>query len=130
MPLQPTHPCCPRAGGLSPLSAPHAPVRAGPQLTGAAPRGSLRAETSLGTKAGAQFLGTSLQSPGPWRQEQRDKSSAALACHPHLPLQLYNIAAPSRSFRDFRVQFIPFHSDLGYRHKYIYKSPELPRILR
>lgn len=44
--------------------------------------------------------------------------------------QLYNIAAPSRSFRDFKVQFIPFHSDLGYRHKYIYKSPELPRILR
>ncbi|XP_054443431.1 lysophosphatidylserine lipase ABHD12 isoform X1 [Pteronotus mesoamericanus] len=44
--------------------------------------------------------------------------------------KLYNIAAPSRSFRDFKVQFIPFHSDLGYRHKYIYKSPELPRILR
>lgn len=44
--------------------------------------------------------------------------------------QLYNIAAPSRSFRDFKVQFVPFHSDLGYRHKYIYKSPELPRILR
>ncbi|KAG3262725.1 lysophosphatidylserine lipase ABHD12 isoform X2 [Ictidomys tridecemlineatus] len=53
---------------------------------------------------------------------------------PVVPFQLgrklYNIAAPSRSFRDFKVQFIPFHSDLGYRHKYIYKSPELPRILR
>lgn len=48
----------------------------------------------------------------------------------HLGRKLYNIAAPSRSFRDFKVQFIPFHSDLGYRHKYIYKSPELPRILR
>ncbi|CAO2635846.1 Lysophosphatidylserine lipase ABHD12 [Lemmus lemmus] len=44
--------------------------------------------------------------------------------------KLHNIAAPSRSFRDFKVQFVPFHSDLGYRHKYIYKSPELPRILR
>uniref|UniRef100_A0A4X1V6C1 Abhydrolase domain containing 12, lysophospholipase n=3 Tax=Sus scrofa TaxID=9823 RepID=A0A4X1V6C1_PIG len=53
---------------------------------------------------------------------------------PVVPFQLgrklYSIAAPSRSFRDFKVQFIPFHSDLGYRHKYIYKSPELPRILR
>ncbi|KAK7798293.1 hypothetical protein U0070_014797 [Myodes glareolus] len=48
----------------------------------------------------------------------------------HLGRKLYNIAAPSRSFRDFKVQFVPFHSDLGYRHKYIYKSPELPRILR
>ncbi|KAL6039414.1 hypothetical protein STEG23_012988 [Scotinomys teguina] len=47
----------------------------------------------------------------------------------HLGRKLYNIAAPSRSFRDFKVQFVPFHSDLGYRHKYIYKSPELPRIL-
>ncbi|XP_062963966.1 lysophosphatidylserine lipase ABHD12 isoform X2 [Cynocephalus volans] len=53
---------------------------------------------------------------------------------PVVPFQLgrklYNIAAPSRSFRDFKVQFVPFHSDLGYGHKYIYKSPELPRILR
>ncbi|XP_036680264.1 lysophosphatidylserine lipase ABHD12 isoform X5 [Balaenoptera musculus] len=52
---------------------------------------------------------------------------------PVVPFQLgrklYNIAALSRSFQDFKVQFIPFHSDLGYRHKYIYKSPELPRIL-
>ncbi|XP_006903251.1 PREDICTED: monoacylglycerol lipase ABHD12-like [Elephantulus edwardii] len=65
-------------------------------------------------------------------------SCALLILHaeddPVVPFQLgrklYNIAAPSRSFRDFKVQFIPFHSDLGYRHKYIYKSPELPRILR
>ncbi|KAI2594309.1 abhydrolase domain containing 12, lysophospholipase, partial [Homo sapiens] len=53
---------------------------------------------------------------------------------PVVPFQLgrklYSIAAPARSFRDFKVQFVPFHSDLGYRHKYIYKSPELPRILR
>ncbi|XP_072860863.1 lysophosphatidylserine lipase ABHD12 [Chlorocebus sabaeus] len=52
---------------------------------------------------------------------------------PVVPFQLgrklYSIAAPARSFRDFKVQFVPFHSDLGYRHKYIYKSPELPRIL-
>ncbi|KAL8185172.1 UNVERIFIED_CONTAM: Monoacylglycerol lipase abhd12 [Gekko kuhli] len=48
----------------------------------------------------------------------------------HLGKKLYNIAAPSRNFRDHKVQFIPFHTDLGYRHKYIYKSPELPRILR
>ncbi|KAJ7341243.1 hypothetical protein JRQ81_005121 [Phrynocephalus forsythii] len=48
----------------------------------------------------------------------------------HLGKKLYNIAAPSRSFRDYKVKFIPFHTDLGYRHKYIYKSPELPRILR
>lgn len=48
----------------------------------------------------------------------------------HLGKKLYNIAAPSRSFRDYKVQFVPFHTDLGYRHKYIYKSPELPRILR
>lgn len=45
-------------------------------------------------------------------------------------VQLYNIAATSRSFRDYKVQFVPFHTDLGYRHKYIYRSPELPRILR
>nr|XP_042708674.1 lysophosphatidylserine lipase ABHD12 isoform X2 [Chrysemys picta bellii] len=48
----------------------------------------------------------------------------------HLGKKLYNIAAPSRSFRDYKVQFVPFHRDLGYRHKYIYRSPELPRILR
>ncbi|KAJ6667054.1 hypothetical protein lerEdw1_019057 [Lerista edwardsae] len=48
----------------------------------------------------------------------------------HLGKKLYNIAAPSRSFRDYKVQFVPFPTDLGYRHKYIYKSPELPRILR
>uniref|UniRef100_A0A8C5SEC2 Lysophosphatidylserine lipase ABHD12 n=1 Tax=Laticauda laticaudata TaxID=8630 RepID=A0A8C5SEC2_LATLA len=48
----------------------------------------------------------------------------------HLGKKLYNIAAPSRNFRDYKVQFVPFHKELGYRHKYIYKSPELPRILR
>ncbi|KAJ7419296.1 Monoacylglycerol lipase ABHD12 [Willisornis vidua] len=48
----------------------------------------------------------------------------------HLGKKLYNIAVTSRSFRDYKVQFVPFHTDLGYRHKYIYRSPELPRILR
>uniref|UniRef100_A0A8D0L976 Abhydrolase domain containing 12, lysophospholipase n=1 Tax=Sphenodon punctatus TaxID=8508 RepID=A0A8D0L976_SPHPU len=48
----------------------------------------------------------------------------------HLGKKLYNIAAPSQSFRDFKVQFVPFQTALGYRHKYIYRSPELPRILR
>ncbi|KYO18366.1 monoacylglycerol lipase ABHD12 [Alligator mississippiensis] len=48
----------------------------------------------------------------------------------HLGKKLYNLAATSQSFRDYKVQFIPFHTDLGYRHKYIYRSPELPRILR
>ncbi|XP_018118367.1 lysophosphatidylserine lipase ABHD12 isoform X1 [Xenopus laevis] len=48
----------------------------------------------------------------------------------HLGKKLYNIAAPARSLRDFKVQFIPFHKDLGYRHKYIYRSPELRQILR
>lgn len=52
----------------------------------------------------------------------------SLTCFPWV--QLYNIAATSRSFRDYKVQFVPFHTDLGYRHKYIYRSPELPRILR
>ncbi|KAF3824583.1 hypothetical protein GH733_009917 [Mirounga leonina] len=82
-------------------------------------------------------------SPGPWSSSISSLSVKHISCSllilhaeddPVVPFQLgrklYNIAAPSRSFRDFKVQFIPFHSDLGYRHKYIYKSPELPRILR
>ncbi|KAM3931549.1 lysophosphatidylserine lipase ABHD12 isoform 1-T1 [Leptodactylus fuscus] len=48
----------------------------------------------------------------------------------HLGRKLYNIAAPARSLRDYKVQFVPFHKDLGYRHKYIYRSPELKQILR
>uniref|UniRef100_A0A8C5MVD6 Lysophosphatidylserine lipase ABHD12 n=1 Tax=Leptobrachium leishanense TaxID=445787 RepID=A0A8C5MVD6_9ANUR len=48
----------------------------------------------------------------------------------HLGRKLYNIAAPAKSLRDFKVQFVPFHKDLGYRHKYIYRSPELRQILR
>ncbi|XP_072266362.1 lysophosphatidylserine lipase ABHD12 [Pyxicephalus adspersus] len=48
----------------------------------------------------------------------------------NLGRKLYNIAAPAKSLRDFKVQFVPFHKDLGYRHKYIYRSPELRQILR
>nr|XP_014348574.1 PREDICTED: monoacylglycerol lipase ABHD12 isoform X2 [Latimeria chalumnae] len=48
----------------------------------------------------------------------------------HLGRKLYKIAASSRSFQGYKVQFIPFHKDLGYKHKYIYSSPELPHILR
>ncbi|XP_069463925.1 lysophosphatidylserine lipase ABHD12-like isoform X2 [Ambystoma mexicanum] len=44
--------------------------------------------------------------------------------------KLYNIAAPSKSLRDYKVQFVPFHKDLGYQHRFIYRSPELPNILR
>ncbi|XP_059504374.1 lysophosphatidylserine lipase ABHD12 isoform X2 [Stegostoma tigrinum] len=45
----------------------------------------------------------------------------------HLGRKLYDIAS-SKGNR--KVQFVPFHKDLGYRHKYIYKSPQLPHILR
>ncbi|CAJ0920726.1 unnamed protein product [Ranitomeya imitator] len=48
----------------------------------------------------------------------------------HLGRKLYTIAAPARSLRDFKVQFVPFNKDLGYRHKFIYRSPELKQILR
>ncbi|GCC31199.1 hypothetical protein chiPu_0009656 [Chiloscyllium punctatum] len=45
----------------------------------------------------------------------------------HLGRKLFDIAS-SKSNR--KVQFVSFHKDLGYRHKYIYKSPQLPHILR
>jgi len=44
--------------------------------------------------------------------------------------QLYDLAAQSKSLNGHKVQFIPFSSSLGYRHKFIYKSPQLPNILR
>ncbi|OWK02930.1 ABHD12 [Cervus elaphus hippelaphus] len=75
----------------------------------------------LGRKVGIRQ--THVQARQVWKR-------VPLPAGPLVREKLYNIAAPSRSFRDFKVQFIPFHSDLGYRHKYIYKSPELPRILR
>ncbi|KAB5562014.1 hypothetical protein PHYPO_G00013100 [Pangasianodon hypophthalmus] len=47
----------------------------------------------------------------------------------HLGKQLYNIAAQSKSLNGHKVQFIPFPSTQGYRHKFIYRSPQLPHIL-
>ncbi|RXN29853.1 monoacylglycerol lipase ABHD12-like protein [Labeo rohita] len=43
--------------------------------------------------------------------------------------KLYDLAAQSKSLNGHKVQFIPFPSSLGYRHKFIYKSPQLPNIL-
>ncbi|XP_043913623.1 lysophosphatidylserine lipase ABHD12-like [Protopterus annectens] len=48
----------------------------------------------------------------------------------HLGLKLYQIAAASQSLHGYKVLFVPFHKDLGYQHKYIFRSPELPNILR
>lgn len=47
-----------------------------------------------------------------------------------LLLQLYNMAAQSKSLSGHKVQFVPFPSSLAFRHKFIYRSPELPNILR
>ncbi|KAF7704749.1 lysophosphatidylserine lipase ABHD12 isoform X2 [Silurus meridionalis] len=47
----------------------------------------------------------------------------------HLGKKLYNIAAQSKSLNGHKVQFIPFPSTQGYRHKFIYRSPQLPHIL-
>ncbi len=47
-----------------------------------------------------------------------------------LLLQLYNMASQSKSLSGHKVQFVPFHSSLAYKHKFIYRSPELPNILR
>ncbi|XP_062375348.1 lysophosphatidylserine lipase ABHD12 [Sardina pilchardus] len=47
----------------------------------------------------------------------------------HLGKKLYNIAAQSKSLSGHKVQFIPFPVSLGYRHKFIYRSLELPHIL-
>ncbi|XP_035388850.1 lysophosphatidylserine lipase ABHD12 isoform X1 [Electrophorus electricus] len=43
--------------------------------------------------------------------------------------KLYNMAAQSKSLSGHKVQFVPFQSSLGYRHKFIYRSPQLPHIL-
>ncbi|XP_061083515.1 lysophosphatidylserine lipase ABHD12 isoform X1 [Conger conger] len=47
----------------------------------------------------------------------------------HLGKKLYSIAAQSQSLTGHKVQFIPFPGNLGYKHKLIYSSPELPHIL-
>ncbi|XP_023677216.1 lysophosphatidylserine lipase ABHD12 [Paramormyrops kingsleyae] len=47
----------------------------------------------------------------------------------HLGKKLYNIAAQSTSLNGHKVQFVPFPMSLGFKHKFIYRSPELPHIL-
>lgn len=47
----------------------------------------------------------------------------------HLGKKLYTLASHSKSLSGHRVQFVPFPSALAYRHKFIYRSPELPNIL-
>ncbi|KAM9344945.1 LOW QUALITY PROTEIN: lysophosphatidylserine lipase ABHD12 [Symphorus nematophorus] len=47
----------------------------------------------------------------------------------HLGKKLYNMAAQSKSLSGHKVQFVPFPSSLAYKHKFIYRSPELPNIL-
>uniref|UniRef100_A0A8C7LP29 Lysophosphatidylserine lipase ABHD12 n=1 Tax=Oncorhynchus mykiss TaxID=8022 RepID=A0A8C7LP29_ONCMY len=48
----------------------------------------------------------------------------------HLGKKLYNIASQSKSLSGHKLQFIPFPVSLAYKHKFIYRSPELPHILR
>ncbi|XP_028983223.1 lysophosphatidylserine lipase ABHD12 isoform X2 [Betta splendens] len=47
----------------------------------------------------------------------------------HLGKKLYSLASESKSLVGHKVQFVPFHSSLAYKHKFIYRSPELPHIL-
>ncbi|CAL8258893.1 unnamed protein product [Lota lota] len=47
----------------------------------------------------------------------------------HLGKKLYAAAAQSKSLSGHKVQFVPFPSSLSYKHKFIYRSPELPHIL-
>ncbi|KAM9466986.1 lysophosphatidylserine lipase ABHD12 [Clarias gariepinus] len=47
----------------------------------------------------------------------------------HLGNKLYNIASQSKSLTGHKLQFISFPSTHGYRHKFIYRSPQLPHIL-
>ncbi|KAF5895338.1 monoacylglycerol lipase ABHD12-like, partial [Clarias magur] len=43
---------------------------------------------------------------------------------------LYDIAAPSTSRNGHKVCFCPFPSNEGYGHRFIYRSPQLPQIVR
>ncbi|XP_049926522.1 lysophosphatidylserine lipase ABHD12 [Epinephelus moara] len=47
----------------------------------------------------------------------------------HLGKKLYTLASQSKSLSGHKVQFVPFPSSLAYKHKFIYRSPELPNIL-
>lgn len=44
--------------------------------------------------------------------------------------KLYSLASQSKSLSGHKVQFVPFPFHLGYKHKFIYRSPELSNILR
>lgn len=47
----------------------------------------------------------------------------------HLGKKLYHAASRSQSLVGHKVQFVPFDSSLSYKHKFIYRSPQLPHIL-
>ncbi|XP_020565023.1 monoacylglycerol lipase ABHD12 [Oryzias latipes] len=47
----------------------------------------------------------------------------------YLGKKLYSMASRSQSLTGHKVQFVPFPASLGYKHKFIYRSPELPSIL-
>lgn len=47
----------------------------------------------------------------------------------HLGKKLYHVASRSQSLSGHKVQFVPFDSALSYKHKFIYRSPELGHIL-
>uniref|UniRef100_A0A8C6TII9 Abhydrolase domain containing 12 n=1 Tax=Neogobius melanostomus TaxID=47308 RepID=A0A8C6TII9_9GOBI len=47
----------------------------------------------------------------------------------HLGKKLYHAASRSQSLSGHKVQFVPFDSSLSYKHKFIYRSPELAHIL-
>ncbi|XP_030012601.1 lysophosphatidylserine lipase ABHD12 [Sphaeramia orbicularis] len=47
----------------------------------------------------------------------------------HLGKKLFDAASQSKSLSGHKVQFVPFASSLAYKHKFIYRSPELPNIL-
>lgn len=47
----------------------------------------------------------------------------------HLGKKLYHLASRSQSLTGHKVQFVPFDSALSYKHKFIYRSPELGPIL-
>ncbi|KAM9847797.1 lysophosphatidylserine lipase ABHD12 isoform 1-T2 [Aulostomus maculatus] len=47
----------------------------------------------------------------------------------HLGKKLYSVAAQAKSLSQHKVQFISFPSSLAYKHKFIYRSPQLPNIL-
>ncbi|CAN9500204.1 unnamed protein product [Ophioblennius macclurei] len=47
----------------------------------------------------------------------------------HLGKKLFQVASASKSLSGHKVSFVPFPAALAYKHKFIYRSPELPHIL-